>query len=112
MTISAPSMIWNPTCSTHRRTNCRKVIFIEPTYQDSPHTGFSTDDHAPAGISNGQEFLMQVYNAVIASPAFWKTALMVITYDEHGGFFDHVSPPRIQTEPPDGAKYSVPFSTL
>jgi phospholipase C len=89
-----------------------QVIFVEPTYEDAPHTGFSTDDHAPSGISNGQEFLMQVYNAVIASPDFWKGALLVITYDEHGGFFDHVSPPPVATEPPDGAKYSRPFSSL
>jgi phospholipase C len=89
-----------------------QVIFVEPTYQDAPHTGFSSDDHAPAGISNGQEFLMQVYNAVIASPAFWAGAVMVVNYDEHGGFFDHVPPPRIRTEPPAGAAYSTPFSTL
>jgi len=89
-----------------------QVIFVEPTYQDSPHTGFSSDDHAPAGISNGQEFLMQVYNAIIANPGFWKTALMVVNYDEHGGFFDHVPPPLIPTNAPDGAKYSTPFDSL
>jgi phospholipase C len=89
-----------------------QVIFVEPTYQDAPHTGFSTDDHAPAGVSNGQEFLMQVYNAVTASPPFWKSALLVVSYDEHGGFFDHVSPPLITTNPPDGASYSTRFTSL
>jgi phospholipase C len=82
-----------------------QVIFIEPTYGDSPHLGRSTDDHAPAGISDGEEFLMQVYEAVTASPAFWRNALMVVTYDEHGGFFDHVSPPLIPTEPPQAGLY-------
>jgi phospholipase C len=89
-----------------------QVIFVEPTYEDSPHTGTSTDDHAPAGISDGQEFLMQVYKAVTASPAFWKNVLMIVDYDEHGGFFDHVPPSIIPTEPPDGANWSVPFKSL
>jgi phospholipase C len=82
-----------------------QVIFVEPTYGDAPHFGHSTDDHAPSGISNGQEFLMQVYNAVTSSLAFWKRSLTVICYDEHGGFFDHVSPPLIGTNPPPGANY-------
>ena len=89
-----------------------QVIFVEPTYQDAPHTGYSTDDHAPAGTSKGQEFLMQVYNAVIANPPLWQSMLMIATYDEHGGFFDHVSPPRIPTAPSAGAKYPPPFDTL
>ena len=44
---------------------------------------------------------MQVYNAVTASPSFWRSALMVISYDEHGGFFDHVQPLAIETVAPD-----------
>jgi phospholipase C len=82
-----------------------QVIFVEPTYGDAPHVGPSTDDHAPAGISDGQELLMQVYNAVTASPAFWSKALMFVSYDEHGGFFDHVSPPLIPTAPPQTGLY-------
>ncbi len=89
-----------------------QVIFVEPTYQDAPHTGTSTDDHAPAGISDGQEFLMQVYKAVSASRTFWQNALLIVDYDEHGGFFDHVPPPLISTNPPAGAKWAVPFKSL
>lgn len=90
-----------------------QVIFVEPTYQDAPHTGTSTDDHAPAGISDGQEFLMQVYKAVTASKMFWQNALMIVDYDEHGGFFDHVAPPLIPTNPPAGATWSGgPFKSL
>lgn len=88
-----------------------KVIFIEPAYGDCPHLGRCTDDHAPSGISDGQEFLMQVYNAITASPSFWKSSLTIIGYDEHGGFFDHVSPPLIPTEPPPGIDYA-PFKSL
>jgi phospholipase C len=89
-----------------------QVLFIEPTYQDAPHLGFSTDEHAPAGISSGQEFLMETYNAATNSPAFWNSTVMVVDYDEHGGFFDHVSPPLIPTVPPAGATYTQPFASL
>jgi len=89
-----------------------QVIFVEPTYQDAPHIGFATDEHAPAGISNGQEFLMQTYNAVTNSPAFWNRTVMIVDYDEHGGFFDHVSPPLLPTHPPAGATYTQPFASL
>lgn len=82
-----------------------QVIFVEPTYGDCPHKGANTDDHAPAGVSDGQDFLLQIYNAVKTSDKFWKNALLIITYDEHGGFFDHVSPPLIPTNPPANASY-------
>jgi phospholipase C len=81
-----------------------QVIFVEPTYQDAPHLGFATDEHAPSGVSNGQEFLMQVYNALVNSP-FWQKALMIVDYDENGAFFDHVSPPMISTDPQTGAAW-------
>jgi phospholipase C len=91
-----------------------QVIFVEPSYQDAPHLGFATDDHAPDGVSNGQEFLMQTYNAVTNSPAFWKGAVMIVDYDENGGFFDHVSPPLIPTAPQPDAGWTdtTPFASL
>jgi len=92
-----------------------QVIFVEPTYQDAPHLGFGTDEHAPAGVSNGQEFLMQVYNAVTNSPEFWKSSVMIVDYDENGGFFDHVSPPMIPTNPRSDAEWAgdaKPLSSL
>ncbi|HTL56595.1 MAG TPA: alkaline phosphatase family protein [Candidatus Limnocylindrales bacterium] len=84
-----------------------QVIFVEPDYGDAPHFGRSTDDHAPSGVSDGQEFLMQVYNAVTSSRSFWNRSLTIMGYDEHGGFFDHVSPPLIRTAPPNGASYNA-----
>jgi len=84
-----------------------QVIFVEPTYQDAPHLGFATDEHAPSGVSNGQEFLMQVYNALANSP-FWNNSLMIVDYDENGAFFDHVSTPMIPTASQTGAVWSNP----
>src|SRR5262249_51835052 len=42
----------------------------------------------------------------------WNQMVMIITYDEHGGFFDHVSPVQITTPPPQGATYSQGFDSL
>jgi phospholipase C len=51
------------------------------------------DDHPPHHPILGQAFLASVYAALASSPQ-WNNCLLVVTYDEHGGFFDHVSPPR------------------
>jgi phospholipase C len=88
-----------------------QVIFVEPTYTDAPHIGPSSDDHAPSGASAGQEFLMKVYNAITYDPTLWQNLVMIITYDEHGGFFDHVPPPAVETRPAASANYEC-FQTL
>ncbi|MES1994428.1 MAG: alkaline phosphatase family protein [Pseudomonadota bacterium] len=54
--------------------------------------GTSWDDHAFADIRDGQCFLNFIYNVLRHSPA-WERTLLVINYDEWGGFFDHVPPP-------------------
>ena len=67
------------------------VIFIEPEYTDGPHAD-PNDDHAPTGIQPGQAFLADVYQTLISNPARWAKTLLVVTYDEHGGFFDSTYP--------------------
>ncbi|MBB3693586.1 alkaline phosphatase family protein [Sphingomonas sp. BK580] len=89
-----------------------QVIFLEPIYSDAPHVGPACDDHAPAGIVAGQQFLLQAYRALRRSRSIWQRSVMVVTYDEHGGFFDHVPPPDVPTEPPPDAFYSERFETL
>lgn len=70
------------------------VTFIEPEYTDGPHSE-PNDDHAPTGVEPGQKFLADIYNTLIANPEKWAKTLLVVTYDEHGGFFDHVPPLNI-----------------
>ena len=89
-----------------------QVVFTEPAYTDAPHIGLSSDDHAPSAIKGGQEFLLEVYRAITNDPELWSGTVMIVTYDEHGGFFDHVSPPPVRTDPPQGAKFNKPFETL
>jgi phospholipase C len=62
------------------------VTYIDPAFNDN-------DDHPPVHPINGQALISTVYNALARSP-HWKNCLFVITYDENGGFFDHVSPPK------------------
>lgn len=89
-----------------------QVIFLEPIYTDAPHLGRSSDDHAPSPISPGQQFLLDAYRAASLDPGRWSRMVMVVTYDEHGGIFDHVSPPLVPTAPPAGANYNTPFNSL
>ena len=56
------------------------------------------DYHPPTDIRTGEAFLAEVYNAVRSSPAWEKTALLVL-FDEGGGCYDHVAPPAAA---PDG----------
>ncbi len=65
------------------------VSFIDPDFIDLPP---GNDDHPPTDIAHGQRLIAQVVNALKNGP-LWSKTLLVITYDEHGGFFDHVPPP-------------------
>jgi phospholipase C len=73
------------------------VIFIEPEYTDGPH-GTPNDDHPPTGVAKGQALLHDVYATLTSNPARWRNTLMIVTYDEHGGFFDHVAPLPMPTQ--------------
>jgi phospholipase C len=67
------------------------VSFVEPRLLGE-EIGASNDDHPHADVRNGQAFMNLVYSAVTRSPA-WRNTVLVINYDEWGGFFDHVPPP-------------------
>ena len=67
-----------------------QVSFIDPRFMDE-NSGTSSDDHPHADIRAGEAFLNRVYNAVVSSPN-WANTLLVVNFDEWGGFFDHVSP--------------------
>ena len=55
------------------------------------------DDHPPHHVRAGQMFLALVIEAIARSP-LWEKCLILITYDEHGGFFDHVPPPTTEDD--------------
>ena len=66
------------------------VSFVEPRFIGA-EVGVSNDDHPFADVRDGQAFLNLVYTAVTRGRA-WRRTLLVICYDEWGGFFDHVPP--------------------
>ncbi|TDD91722.1 alkaline phosphatase family protein [Actinomadura rubrisoli] len=69
------------------------VSFVEPGFLGELFLpGMSEDEHPLADIRFGQAFLNEVYTAVVDSPN-WERTLLVINYDEWGGFYDHVPPP-------------------
>ncbi|HEY2042872.1 MAG TPA: alkaline phosphatase family protein [Jatrophihabitans sp.] len=67
-----------------------QVSFIDPRFEDEG-SGSSGDDHPKADIRAGEQFLNEVYNAVTSSPD-WANTVLVINFDEWGGFYDHVAP--------------------
>jgi phospholipase C len=90
-----------------------QVIFIEPEYSDSPvHFGFTVNDnHPPTPIGPGEHFLRDVYATLSKDPKKWSQTLLIVTCDEHGGFFDHVAPRPIPTPVPPGALFNKPFTS-
>jgi phospholipase C len=52
------------------------------------------DDHPPHDVMRGQKFINTVSSALMQNDEAWRKTLLLITYDEHGGFYDHVAPPR------------------
>jgi phospholipase C len=67
-----------------------QVAFVDP---DIGHEGPAQDDeHPPAVMQVGQKLLAQVTDALGRSPQ-WPSSALFITYDEHGGLYDHVPPP-------------------
>jgi phospholipase C len=73
-----------------RSGNLPSVSFIEPHYVDYPPDSFC--DEPPSDIRNSQKFMRSLVETLVASPK-WDKTLLIITYDEHGGFYDHVPPP-------------------
>ena len=79
-----------------------RVVFIDPRFSDLPPLRKACDDLAPTHVAHGQWFLYEVYSW-IRNSQHWKDSAILITYDEHGGFFDHVAPPG--TSFSSGGKY-------
>jgi phospholipase C len=68
------------------------VAFVEPRFLGEAE-GVSNDDHPHADVQVGDTFLADTFQAVAEGPA-WNKTVFIVTYDEWGGFFEHVAPPR------------------
>jgi phospholipase C len=92
--------------------NLPSFSLIEPRYQMVSGEGFAapTSNHPgssdafsssgpPISISCGERMLAQVFSALVGNPGLFAKTLLIVTYDEHGGLFDHVLPPQNQVSP-------------
>lgn len=68
------------------------VSFVDPDL-GIEGTAAENDEHPPTDIQRGQAYVSQIVNAIRSGP-YWKDSIIVITYDEHGGFYDHAKPPQ------------------
>ena len=86
--------------------NFPEFTFIEPKYFGADQN----DDHPPHNIFKAQKLIADVYNAIRSVPELWASTLLVVVYDEHGGFYDHVEPPS--AVPPDDHREEWTFDRL
>jgi phospholipase C len=89
--------------------------FIEPSYDTGNNYVNGTSMHPLNDIRKGEGLVKQVYESLRKSN-YWQETMFIITFDEHGGFYDHVPPPTA-VPPGDQAKYanpnySFPFNRL
>lgn len=79
--VSRPSYPWSFT-------------FIEPNYGDVVNNTYAggTSQHPLDDVTNGEALIKSTYEAIRNSP-HWNTSLLIVTWDEHGGFYDHATPP-------------------
>jgi phospholipase C len=83
-----------------------EFTLIEPKYFGEDEN----DDHPPHNIMKGEKFIADVYNAIRSSPDLWNSSLFVMMFDEHGGFYDHVTPPGAMA--PDDHQDEYTFDRL
>jgi phospholipase C len=90
--------------------------FVEPNYTDHEVNGqqhIASDQHPDHHVGQGERFIGSVYNAIRLNPAIWETTALLITYDEHGGIYDHVPPPFCMPDQffaqPDKTGTGAPF---
>jgi phospholipase C len=85
------------------------LTWIEPNYGDMASGSFKggNSQHPLDGVTPGEALIKSTYEAIRNSP-HWSTSLLIVTWDEHGGFYDHVAPPAAvppgDTAP--GSKYN------
>jgi phospholipase C len=69
-----------------------RYVHIEPSYGFLDKFRYGSSQHPLASVRVGDNFIKTIYEAIRNSPV-WESSLLIITWDEHGGFYDHVPPP-------------------
>ena len=92
--------------AVHDEPSFPDFVFIEPKYFGQAQN----DDHPPHNVIKAEKLVADVYNAIRSNPQLWASTLLVVYFDEHGGFYDHVVPPP--AVPPDGKTDKYAFNQL
>jgi phospholipase C len=74
-----------------------KYVFIEPRYSQDNYL-YPNDEHPANDIRDGEALIQQVYTT-LRNSNLWEKTLLLIVYDEHGGFCDHKVPPLVAATP-------------
>jgi phospholipase C len=83
-----------------------EFVLIEPKYLGQDQN----DDHPTHNVMKAEKLIGDVYNAIRSNDDLWNSTLLVISFDEHGGFYDHVVPPA--AAPPDDRLQNYAFNQL
>ena len=98
------SLVTDPAFADH-------YVFIEPNYghvlADGSNFKCGNSQHPLDDVTRGEKHVKDVYELVRNSP-HWESSLLIVTYDEHGGFFDHVAPPA--ATPPNDTDGTTDYS--
>jgi phospholipase C len=90
-----------------------QVSWIDPRFKDLRVLGpDSNDDHPPSDVIAGQDLILTIYHALSSNATTWPRTLLIIAYDEHGGFYDHVAPPPATDDHPDFQRHGVRVPAL
>ncbi len=79
--------------------------WIEPLWAATPSAA-SNDQHPDHSVAEGERYMKEIYENIRKSK-YWNEVLFIITYDEHGGFYDHFPTP-LKTVNPDGIDSKSP----
>ena len=85
--------------------------FIEPSYDVFSEYSGGNSHHPLGSVKAGELLIKKTYEALRKSP-IWESSLLIVTYDEHGGFYDHVAPPAARATGSKGRKYGFTFDQL
>ncbi len=95
------------------REPARRFRWIDPRFKDLRVLGpDSNDDHPPSDVLAGQDLILTIYHALSSNAKTWAKTLLIVTYDEHGGFYDHVAPPAATDDHPDFRRLGVRVPAL
>jgi hypothetical protein len=77
-----------------------RFTWLQPRMTTSSTGLIPNWQHPDSSVAEGERLLQSVYEAIRTSPQ-WNETVLIITYDEHGGFYDHVAPPQEGIPAPD-----------